>query len=109
MDKSAIKELGNIMTSGFIDGWANVLETTIEHSPPEFVHEMGAAIVSPIAARLGTQQEHAFVIDSTVRTDDGAVSCSLYALPNERELMAALDELLVERTPRTGVDPESVF
>lgn len=109
MDKSAIKELGNIMTSGFIDGWANVLETTIEHSPPEFVHDMGAAIVSPIAARLGTQQEHAFVIDSTVRTDDGAVSCSLYALPNERELMAALDELLVERTPRTGVDPESVF
>lgn len=109
MDKSAIKELGNIMTSGFVDGWANVLETSIEHSPPEFVHDVGSAIVSPIAAQLGTQQEHAFIIDSTVRTDDGAVSCSLYALPNERELMTALDELLIERTSRTGADPESVF
>lgn len=109
MDKSAIKELGNIMTSGFIDGWANVLETSIEHSPPEFVHDMGAAIVSPIAAQLGTQQEHAFIIDSTVRTDDGAVSCSLYALPNEHELMGALDELLIERTQRTGADPDAVF
>lgn len=109
MDRSAIEELGNIMTSGFIDGWANVLETSIEHSPPEFVHDMGAAIISPIAAQLGTRQEHAFVIDSTVRTDDGAVSCSLYALPNERELMSALDELLVERAPETGADPQSVF
>ncbi|MEM4782444.1 MAG: chemotaxis protein CheC, partial [Halalkalicoccus sp.] len=109
MDRSAIKELGNIMTSGFIDGWANVLETSIEHSPPEFVHDMGCSIVSPIAAQLGTSQQHAFVIDSTVRTDDGAVSCSLYALPNERELMAALDDLLVERAPRTGADPDSVF
>ncbi len=109
MDKSAIEELGNIMTSGFIDGWANVLETSIEHSPPEFVRDVGAAIVSPIAAQLGTRQEHAFIIDSTVRTDDGAVGCSLYALPNERELMGALDELLVERAPETGADPQSVF
>lgn len=109
MDRSAIEELGNIMTSGFIDGWANVLGTSIDHSPPEFVHDMGSAIVSPVAARLGTRQEHAFVIDSTVRTDDGEVGCSLYALPNERELMAALDDLLVERASRTGADPESVF
>ncbi len=32
MEKSAIEAFGNIMTSGFIDGWVNVLQTTIDIS-----------------------------------------------------------------------------
>jgi chemotaxis protein CheC len=34
MERSAIQEIGTIMTSGFIDGWANVFETTIDMSTP---------------------------------------------------------------------------
>jgi len=93
MTEGAIKELGNIMTSGFIDGWANVLGTSIEHTPPNFVHDMGSAIMSPVVGKLGKQQEYAFVIDSTIEIDGHQGRCDIYALPNERELARALSAL----------------
>ena len=110
MEQSAIKELGNIMTSGFIDGWANVLESSIDHSPPEFVSDMGSSIMSPIVGRMAQTQEHAFLLDSMIHTDDdGAFHCEILALPDESELREVLQELLVERADRTQVDPSEVF
>ncbi|QLG61019.1 chemotaxis protein CheC [Halorarum salinum] len=93
MERGALRELGNIVTSGFIDGWANVLGTSIEHTPPQFVHDMGSAVMSPLVSDLGRTQDHAFIIDSTVRTPDGDVRCDIYALPDQRELAAALDRI----------------
>ncbi|WP_435126215.1 chemotaxis protein CheC [Halobaculum sp. D14] len=93
MEKGALRELGNIMTSGFIDGWANVLGTSIEHTPPQFVHDMGSAVMSPLVSRLCRRQDHAFIIDSTVHTPDGDVRCDIYALPDQQELAAALDRI----------------
>ena len=93
MTEGAIKELGNIMTSGFIDGWANVLGTSIEHTPPNFVHDMGSSIMSPVVGKLGQKQEYAFVIDSTIEIDGHQGRCDIYALPNERELARALSAL----------------
>ncbi|AUV81553.1 chemotaxis protein CheX [Salinigranum rubrum] len=93
MRQSAIQEIGNIITSGFIDGWANRLETTIEISPPQFVHDLGPAIIDPLATELAQQQDYAFLIDSTIRTNDHEFTCDIYALPNEKELHDALDQL----------------
>lgn len=93
MTEGAIKELGNIMTSGFIDGWANVLQTSIEHSPPNFVHDMGESIMSPVVGKLGQQQDYAFVIDSAIEIDGQEGQCDIYALPDERELARALSAL----------------
>jgi two-component system chemotaxis sensor kinase CheA/chemotaxis protein CheC len=107
--RNAVEELGNIMTSGFIDGWANVLQTTIEHTPPRLVHDMGRSIVDPVAARLGQNQQHAFVIDSTMRTDDVDFECKIYALPDEAELRRALNELDVDRADETEADLEGIF
>ncbi|QPV62203.1 chemotaxis protein CheC [Halosimplex litoreum] len=107
--KAAIEELGNIMTSGFVDGWANVLQTSVEHTPPRLVHDMGRAVVDPLAAQVGQHQEHAFIIDSEMRTDDIAFGAEIHALPNETELRQALDELLVERADQTEADVETIF
>jgi chemotaxis protein CheC len=107
--KAAIEELGNIMTSGFVDGWANVLQTSVEHTPPRLVHDMGRAVVDPLAAQVGQHQEHAFIIDSVMRTDDIAFGAEIHALPNETELRQALDELLVERADETEADVEQIF
>lgn len=93
MAASALSEVGNVMTSGVVDGWADVLGTGIDHSPPEFVHDMGTAAVEPVLGRLATEQDHAFVVDSTVRTADRAVACDVYALPDERDLTTVLQEL----------------
>ena len=93
MRQSAIQEIGNIVTSGFLDGWANALETTIDISPPTFVHDLGRSVVAPLASELARQQEHAFLIDSTIRTDGDEFTCDIYALPDEAELRTSLGRL----------------
>lgn len=91
--EQALKELGNVMTSGLIDGWANVLGTSIEHSPPEYVHDIGSAAISPLVAALGKRQEYGFVIDAVIETAETEVTCDVYALPDEQELAAVLASL----------------
>ncbi len=93
MAEHALCELGNVMTSGLIDGWANVLETSISHSPPEFVHDIGAATVSPLVAALSRRQDYGFVVDATIRTRGVEARCDVYVLPDERELVAVLRRL----------------
>ena len=93
MAENALCELGNVMTSGFIDGWANVLGTSIAHSPPEFVHDIGSSTISPLVAKLSQRQDYGFVIDAAIRTEGVEARCDVYALPDERELAAALAQL----------------
>jgi two-component system chemotaxis sensor kinase CheA/chemotaxis protein CheC len=107
--KSAIEELGNIITSGFVDGWANVLQQSIEHTPPRLVHDMGKAVIDPLAAQLGQHQRHAFIIDSRMRTDEVDFESEIYALPNETELREALDTLAIDRTDETEANVEEIF
>jgi len=106
---AAIEELGNIMTSGFVDGWANVLRTSVDHTPPRLVHDMGQAILDPLAAQVGQHQEHAFIVDSRMRTDDVEFEAEIHALPNEQELREALDALMVERAEETDANPDEIF
>jgi chemotaxis protein CheC len=109
MHESAIEEMGNIMTSGFIDGWANVLQTSVEHTPPQVLHDMGQAIIDPVAAQVGQQQEHAFIIESTMQTADLEFGAEIHALPNDDELKQALEDLQVERKDETEADVEQIF
>ncbi|QFU82978.1 chemotaxis protein CheC [Natronorubrum aibiense] len=97
MGTSAITELGNIMASGFLDGWANVLDTTIDHSPPEFIHDIGAAAVDPVIIQLGENQEFTFVFDTVVTADGREFDCEVYAIPDEDDLERALNDLDVDR------------
>jgi chemotaxis protein CheY-P-specific phosphatase CheC len=93
MQKSAIQEIGNIVTSGFLDGWADSLGTTIDISPPRYVDDIASAIVDPLVAELARTQDYAFLIDSAIVTPDGAITCDIYALPDEQELRTAFDQL----------------
>ena len=96
MRQSAIQEIGNIVTSGFLDGWANSLETTIDISTPTYVDDIGSAIVDPLVTELAQTQEYAFLIDSAIATPDETFTCDIYALPDERELRSAFEQLAPE-------------
>jgi chemotaxis protein CheC len=97
MERSAIKELGNIMASGVLDGWANVLDTTIDHSTPEFIHDAGAAALDPIVVQLGANQDYAFVFDTHIRAADREIDVDVFAIPDEDDLMRAVNGLDVGR------------
>ena len=85
MERSAIKEVGNIMTSGFIDGWANVLGRTIDISTPQLLRAEGDTIVEHSVA--ADDSEIALVFDSTLEAPDVDVSATIYTFPDIEEFV----------------------
>jgi len=106
MGQSAIEELSNIMASGFLDGWANVLDTNIDHTPPEYSHDLGAAVMDPIVLQFGDDQDFAFVFDTHVRAADREFDVEIYAIPDETDLERALDQLDVDRIEDEPIEAE---
>jgi len=93
LDLSAIGEIGNIITSSFIDGWANVLKTEIDISTPQVIHDMGSAVIDPIIVELSKEHDHAFVFNSSITAKDKDITCQIYVFPDMDKLVEALEKL----------------
>lgn len=106
LERDAIQELSNVMASGFLDGWANVFETTIDHSTPAYTYDMGAAVVDPLVVGLSERQEFAFVFDMRIRAADVTFDLDVYAFPDEDDLLHALETLDTGRVDESAITPE---
>ncbi|PSQ29373.1 chemotaxis protein [Halobacteriales archaeon SW_10_68_16] len=93
MERSAIEEIGNIMTSGFIDGWANVLETTIDMSTPTFTYGPGSGMVDDLVG--DRENDMALMFDSRVRALDSDINVKVYTFPELEELVDLMQEIEV--------------
>ena len=85
MERSAIQEIGNIMTSGYIDGWANVLDTTINMGTPTFSYGPSHKIIEQMGG--WPDEEIVFVLDSQITTADADVDLTVYTFPQARNLV----------------------
>jgi chemotaxis protein CheC len=104
--RDAVQEICNIMASRLLDGWANLLDGTIDHTTPAYCHDLGPAVVDPLIVGLSERQRFAFVFDTRVEAVDGAdadeeFDVDVYVIPDQAELEAALDELDVDRVRET--------
>jgi chemotaxis protein CheC len=104
-EQDAIKEMSNVMASGMLDGWANLLDGTIDHSTPAYAHDMGAAVVDPLVVGLGESQEFAFVFDTRIEAVDTAVDFDIYVIPDETDLREALGAVEMGRV--AGTQPQA--
>ncbi|MFB6122461.1 MAG: chemotaxis protein CheC [Haloferacaceae archaeon] len=91
MERSAIREVGNIMTSGFIDGWANVLGRTIDISTPQLLRAVGPAIVDHCVDP--GEREIAMVFDSTLEAPDVDVEATIYSFPDLEEFVELINSI----------------
>ncbi len=94
MERSAIQEIGNIMTSGFIDGWANVLNTTIDMSTPTFTYGPGSSMVDNLVG--DRDDEMALMFDSRVHALDSDIDVTVYTFPELRELVELMQQIEVQ-------------
>jgi chemotaxis protein CheC len=106
LERDAIQEISNVMASGFLDGWANVLKTTIDHSTPAYTYDMGAAVVDPLVVGLSEHQEFAFVFDMRIRAAGMTFDLDVYAFPDEDDLIYALETLDTGRVDESSPTPE---
>lgn len=93
MERSAIEEIGNIMTSGFIDGWANVLDTTIDMSTPTFTYGPGSSMVTNLVGDRKTDM--ALMFDSRINSIDSDVNVTVYTFPELEELVDLMKQIEV--------------
>ena len=93
MERSAIQEIGNIMTSGFIDGWANVLDTTIDIGTPSFIFGPGSGMVDDLVG--DREADMALMFDSRVQAPESDVDVKVYTFPELEELVELMQEIEV--------------
>lgn len=94
MEQSAIQEIGNVLTSGYIDGWANVLDTTINMSTPTLVYGTGPEIIQ----RMGgwPNRDIVFILDSEIIADDTDVDLTVYTFPEVQPLVDLIQDIDVD-------------
>ncbi|MFB6148294.1 MAG: chemotaxis protein CheC [Halobacteriales archaeon] len=91
MEKSAIQEIANIMTSAFIDGWANALNTTIDISTPHFSVGRSDQIVDDLLGSM--PYDLALLFDSEIQVPDADVRLMAYMFPDLEELVDLMNRM----------------
>jgi len=107
MEMSAMQEIGNIMTSGFIDGWANVLETTIDMTTPSFTHDRPADIIDDMGG--WPEEDIAFVIDSKIVSAETDVNVTVYTFPRVKSLVEVIQRIDIETDVKADSTADDVL
>ncbi len=91
MERSAIQEISNIMTSGYIDGLANVLETTIDMGTPKFTYGPANSIVQKMGG--WPDEDIVIVLDSRITADGENIDLTVYTFPKLRSLVELVQRI----------------
>ena len=94
LQESALQEMCNILTSGFIDGIANTLETTINMETPT-VEAADATDVADAALSHVRRDSLTIVLDSLVDIEetDVAFSLRIFLIPDPGSFVHLIDQL----------------
>ncbi len=97
MHESALQEMCNILTSGFIDGIANTLSTTINMETPELEYADADRIADRTLSHIHNDSL-SIVLDSVVdlRDDDTEFQLRIFLVPDPGAFVNLLDKLDVE-------------
>jgi chemotaxis protein CheC len=99
LQESALSETCNVLTSGFIDGIANTLETTIDFTTPELEHEDAAVIAEDALAHV-RRDATTIVLDSVVDIEESDVSFKIriFLVPDPGAFVHVVDQLELDRS-----------
>ena len=111
MQQSALQEMCNILTSGFIDGIADTLETTINMDTPTVEADDASAIADAAMSHV-RRDSMTIVLDSLVdiKETDVAFSLRIFLIPDPGSFVHLIDQLDrdVETGALTSVDADDV-
>ncbi|MFC6757922.1 MULTISPECIES: chemotaxis protein CheC [Haloarcula] len=101
LQSSALQEMCNILTSGFIDGIADTLETTIDMGTPTVEADSAAAIADAALSHV-RRDSLTIVLDSLVDIEetDVAFSLRIFLIPDPGSFVHLIDQL--DRDVETG-------
>ncbi len=106
MERSAMGEIGNILTSAFIDGWANVLRTTIDMGTPSFVIGPAGGVVDEMGG--WPDSDLVFVVDADVVAGDDDLGLTVYTFPILESLVELIQDIDLDTDVATDVAADDV-
>ncbi|MCU4802007.1 chemotaxis protein CheC [Halobacteria archaeon HArc-gm2] len=107
MERSGLQEIGNILTSGFIDGWANVLDTTIDMGTPQLLFDRTPAIIDDMGG--WPRSDLVFVIDSHVVSEDTDIDLTVYTFPELQALVDLIQDIDLDTDVAEDSTPDDVW
>lgn len=94
LHESGLRELCNILAGGFIDGWANTFDTTIDVTTPTVEHTTGDEVARKITSHT-LPDSLTFVVDATIELKDGRrpLALNFYMIPDVGSFVRLLDRV----------------
>lgn len=96
LDKSALKEVGNIVSGNYLTVLANVLQIKLVEHTPHFSFDMFGAILSHVITNFATQTDKALVVEVRFAFKSGTFLRSYLLLLFEAEQFESLINSLAE-------------
>lgn len=86
MERSALMELGNILSGSFLNAINRLTQFTCIQSLPSFALDMAGAILSSIALQQAQWGEQALFIESTFSEGEKEINSNLFLIPGPGSL-----------------------
>ncbi len=107
--EAVVQEIGNIMTSGFIDGIANLLDTSIEITTPTVFDGEAEGVADHLMNQVSMQEPGVFVLLNTyINAVEHDVECKAFLLPDAEEF-ADIVESVPDVSLEAGGDGDNPF
>ena len=92
MQESAILEIGNILTSPFIDVMADALSLELTQSPPAIACDTLSSLIS-LAMDGASESDLAIVFNSALHVVDQNINCNILMLPDPDNVEAMIRDI----------------
>lgn len=86
IERSAIQETGNLVSSAFINSLANSLGIRAMPTAPTVLHDMAGAIIQPLVIEQAATSNDALMISASFKIDDTKLDWWLFVLPDPKTL-----------------------
>lgn len=93
MDRSALQEIGNILSASYITSLASLTNLRIDLSPPSLCVDMAGAILSVPAIQFGEISDHVLMIENKLFDGSNEVTANFFLIPDEASFGALLEAL----------------
>ncbi len=84
MLKSALIELGNILSSSFCNATAELLDTMLIPTPPGFAVDYVLALIESILPKIAEKSDNIILFEAQLKDESNSVSIMIMFIPDEK-------------------------
>lgn len=97
MDESALKEVGNIMVSAYLDATAELLGFVMLPSPPSLVIDMAHAAMQSLIAQMAEELDEVLLFQTELTCDEHKIDSDIILMPeltSLKHIIALLEKMV---------------